>query len=267
MLIFWGCGAHARPGQPVVIDFSQVSEGHMPAGFEALSHGFGLTPETPPSPSRDRTYGEWPNAESRTSVPGNGSLVGSHTVRGDYSPEIDFALGPDQDFLAPLVGPSGEGQLAWNAVPDARGYLGVAMGGSQDTMVIWTSSEVRATSFTLPDYLSHGDISRLLGSGAMMGAQTTSCAIPSEAVQAAPHLMIQLAAYRDETNFAYPPRPTDPRHPWNIQWAVRVRYRSSTGAMLGMTSPDTSNGGQQDQPQRPGLGGLLHGLGGGHFPF
>jgi len=53
-------------------------------------------------------------------------------------------------------------------------------------------------------------------------------------VAAAPQAMVQLAAYGGEANFVYPPRPADPKTPWNQQWQVKVRYRSATSAILGM---------------------------------
>jgi hypothetical protein len=49
MQIYWGCGEHAKPGQPVVIDFAQMSAGKMPAGMEALTRGLGVRPMQPPS--------------------------------------------------------------------------------------------------------------------------------------------------------------------------------------------------------------------------
>ena len=45
--------------------------------------------------------------------------------------------------------------------------------------------------------------------------------------------MLRMMAYGSESNFAYPPRPTDPRAVWEPDWAVRVRVKSSTMAMLG----------------------------------
>ena len=280
MLIFWGCGEHARPGQPIVIDFAQMANGKMPAGMEAMSRGLAITPMQPPSPTRNATYGEWPNEKTRTSVPGNGSLVGDHLIRGTYSPDIRFSLNANQDFLGPLnlvtnaVGASGSGQLGWGAVPGAQAYLATAIGGGEnDTMVLWTSSEVQASAFSLPDYLSNGDIARLTASRALMGPQTTACTIPQEVVKAAPQAMVQLAAYGNETNLSYPARPADPKVAWNIEWTVKVRYKSQTGALLGMDMP--GGGPRSEQRQAPGApktapqtpaeavgGALLRGLGG-----
>lgn len=284
MLIFWGCGEHARPGQPIVIDFAKMADGKMPPGLEAMSRGLNVTPMQPPSPSRNTTYGEWPNEKSRTSVPGNGSLLGEHLIRGTYSPDIRFSLNAAQDFLGPLslttnaIGATGAGQLGWGAVAGAQAYLATAMGGGQDdSMVLWTSSEVQASAFSLPDYLSNGDISRLVASRALMGPQTTACTIPQEVVKVAPQAMVQLAAYGNETNLSYPERPKDPKGAWNIEWAVKVRYKSQTGGLLGMEMPGARRqgqtdprpvmvpGGQETAPPTPAeaIGGaLLRGLGG-----
>lgn len=289
MLIFWGCGERARPGQPLVIDFAQMSAGKMPAGMEAMTRGLNITPMQPPSPTRNTTYGEWPNARTRTTVPGQGSLVGDHLIRGNYSPEIRFALDPGQDFLGALnltrneMNPSGSGQLGWNALPNARAYLATAIGGGDnDTMVMWTSSEVQASAFALPDYLSTGDITRLVASKALLAPTVTSCTIPQEVVKAAPQAMVQLAAYGAETNLSYPPRPSDPKVAWNIDWTVKVRYKAQTGGILGMDMAGAMGGddedeaprrgpagqrGQRPQQQPPSIGGaILRGVLGGRIP-
>ena len=258
MLIFWGCGEHAKPGQPVVIDFSQMTPanlaaGKMPAGLEMLSKGLVMNRMQPPSASRYASYGDWPNAQARTTVPGTGSLVGAHTIHGDYSPEIKFSLNPDQDFLGPLVlttntkTPGGPAQLGWGAVSGAKAYTAMVIGasgagrggggGGDATVVLWSSSEAGGGGFAIPDYLSPGDLARGVETHALMGPETTSCLVPKEVVDAAPQGFLQMAAYGQEANFVYPERPKDPKIAWNRQWEVKVRYRSATSGLLGMTMP------------------------------
>ena len=274
MLIFWGCGEHAKPGQPVVIDFSQMTPanmagGKMPAGFEMLSKGFAMNRMQPPSARRYTSYGEWPNAQARTTVPGTGSLIGGHTIRGDYSPEIKFSLKENQDFLGPLVlttntkTPGGPAQLGWGPVSGARAYAAIVIGasgaggrgggGGDPTVVLWSSSETGGGGFALPDYLSPGDLARGVETRALMGPEITSCAVPKEVVDAAPQGFLQMVAYGQEANFVYPERPKDPKIPWNRQWEVKVRYRSATGGLLGMTMP--SMGGRAAAAGRGGYPG------------
>jgi hypothetical protein len=241
MLIFWGCGEHAPAGQPLVIDFAQATQGQMPAQFATLMHGMAVRPMEPPSPTRNTTYGEWPNQQTQTSVPQNGSLQGDHFVHGNYSPDIKFSLAADQDFLPPFVmtanqvNPSGSANLGWRRVDGARGYFAAMMGAQgQDQVVMWTSSANETLPFALPDYLSNGEIDRLVASHALMDAQATSCTIPMEAVQATGgHGFFTLNAYGGEANLSYPPRPPAPQ-PWNIAWEVKIRYKSTTAGMVGM---------------------------------
>ncbi len=291
LLIFWGCGEHARPGQPVVIDFAKMAAGQVPAGMAAF-RGIDYRPMNPPSVSRNKTYGEWPNEKTRTTVPSQGSLIGAHTIRGNYSPEINFSLEEDQDFLGPLnlttnaKAPGGWANLGWNLVGNAQAYLATAIGGGDgETMVMWTSSETQAAAFAMPDYLTQGDINRLVASKALMGPATRACSVPKEVIDAAPQAMVQLAAYGGEANFVYPPRPADPKITWNQQWAVKVRYRSSTGGLLGMDMNEMMGGGGrssrgaaaapgqqpppgQKPPRAPSAADILRkGILGGGLPF
>jgi hypothetical protein len=249
MMIYWGCGDHARPGQPVVIDFAQASQGQVPPGLAAMASGLGVNPMRPPSPSRSITYGEWPNDRSRERVPPEGSLMGEHVVRGAYTPEIRFNLTAQQDFLPPVrmiqngVTAAGSSMLAWRPVDGADAFLATLMGGgSGDTVVMWTSSEVQASAFAMPDYLSGPDIRRLVASRALMAPSTTSCLIPKEVVDRVQGGLLQLVAYAADANFSYPPRPTNPKTPWKLDWTVKVRYRSATGAMLGMPEMGATGG-------------------------
>ncbi len=274
MLIFWGCGEHAGPGQPLVLDFSKIGpSGQGAAQFAALSRGLGVTPMQPPSPSRNTTYGEWPNERSRSQVPPDGSLQGAHTIKGNYTPDINFTLAADQDFLPPfrltsnVTNPTGSAGLGWRNVDGARGYFATMFGArGENEMVMWTSSQAQASAFALPDYLSDGEISPLVASHVLMAPSQTSCIVPQEAVKAAGTGFFNLVAYGGETNISYPPRPPAPK-PWNIAWTVKVRYRSATSGLLGMTMPQMGDYGdrpQQGQPpkQKPRFPNVFNPLGG-----
>ena len=257
MLIFWGCGEHAGPGQPVVLDFAEMAAGKAAPNMAMLAKGLDVHRMQPPSARRYASYGEWPNAESRATVPPEGSLVGPHTVRGDYSPEIRFSLSPAQDFLGPLTlttnakNPSGSSQLGWAPVSGAQAYAATVIGASgagggrgrgrdadaDPTVVLWSSSETQAAAFALPDYITPGDLAHGVETHTLMGPQTTRCTVPKEVIDAAPQGFLQMVAYGGEANFVYPPRPADPKVAWNRQWEVKVRYRSAIGGLLGVTMP------------------------------
>jgi hypothetical protein len=274
MLIFWGCGEHAAPGQPLVIDFAALGSAQGAERMEGLMRGLAVAPMEPPSPARNATYGEWPNAQSSVAVPADGSLQGDHLIRGTYTPDIRFSLAADQDFLPPFQmtanqrNPSGSASLGWRRVDGAQGYFAAMVGAQgQDQVVMWTSSAVQAPAFGLPEYLSDGEIARLVASHVLLAPDQTQCAIPEEAMRAAGRSgFFTLVAYGGETNITNPPRPPAPQ-PWRIDWQVKVRYRSATSGLVGMDMsqmmgrgrPNSSQPPQQRRPGAgfPGLGGFL----------
>lgn len=276
MLIFWGCGAHAGPGQPVVIDFSKLAQGQMPPHLFSSD----VPREIGPTEANSRTYGEWPNAKSRKSLSERSSLLGAHSVKGNYSPDIQFTL--NQDFMAPLQAssrdaPDGSVPMNWNAVPAATGYYATLFGGQDmgnegvGDVVMWSSAARREFSGGLSNWLAPATVARLIGEHIVMPPTQTNCTVPAEVKQAAGQfMMVQLYAYGPEADFAYPPRPANPKAPWHVQWTAKARYKSTTGLILGMPGMDTmsrdessANDNPRDTREREkqcrphGLGGLL----------
>lgn len=234
MLIYWGCGEHAQG--PIVIDFAKIGAGTPPnMPFIAANPG------RPPSPGRYATAGEWPNAQSAINIPASGSLVGAHAIRSNYSPEIRFSLGPEQDFLGPLQitardpTPAGGVRVSWAAVPFATGYYAWLFGTQNrgETVVVWSSGSSANMMGALTDYLPSSEVRRLIGLGAVMAPDTTSCIVPSEVLKGSTFGMLSMIAYGAETNLEDPPRPRASGAPWNLRWSVKVRRKSATTALLG----------------------------------
>jgi hypothetical protein len=298
ILIFWGCGEHAGKGQPVVIDLSKVAAGQVPPGLfsNALPRDWGPTLEN------SKTFGRWP-AEDGKYVQSNSSLLGAHKVVSTYAPEIDFTL--SHDFMPALSlssnkAASGATLLNWGALPDATGYYISVFGGKQGPggqvgdLVMWSSSATQMFGGALTDWLSPGQVATLVTNRTVLAPATTACTVPVEVGQATPDFrMGTLTAYGPQEDFSYPPRPANPKTPWNLEWTARIRHRSTTtwmeaqgmtmgtansqgfGGGYGRGSQSADDGDQQGQQQQPckpkkkkggfgGLGGALGGvLGGG----
>lgn len=235
MFIYWGCGEKARPGQPVVIDFARVAQGQTPPGIVSRR----VSVPTPPSPARARTYGDWPNARDAKAVPAAASLRGEHQVKGNYLPDIRFALGEGHDFmdrveLAVTRRGSGAAHVAWNAVATATGYFATAFGAEGEDTVFWSSSEVQEMGGMLMDFLPPGEVARLIREKVVLPPSVTECTVPAEVVKRAGGTpLFHFIAYGQEANFAHPPRPQDPRQPWEPLWAVKVRFKSTASTLLG----------------------------------
>jgi hypothetical protein len=249
MLIYWGCGEHARPGQPTVIDFAAMTAGRVPPAFANSA----IKPMVPPSAATSATYGEWPNERSQTRVPAGGSLVGEHVVRGNYSPEIRFSLGAGQDFLAPVAltanaaSASGAIPLVWRPVPGARAWFGAVMGAAQNgDFVMWTSSETQAAMMAF-DYVAEADIARLVQSRVLMPATADRCTVPAEVARAAPQSMLSLIAFGGESKFSQP-RPAAAARGWRPEWTVKLRTKSTHMGLLGMSMPGMED--DEDDPSR-----------------
>ena len=238
MLIYWGCGERARPGQPTVVDFSSMVAGQVPPALRNLP----FTPMMPPSTAAVTTYGEWPNPRSQVRVPAGGSLIGVHTLRSNYSPEIHFTIDASQDFLAPIAltsnraSASGSIPLAWRSAPGARAWFAVTMGAAQNgDFVLWTSSETQAAMMV--DYVPGQDLDRMVQSRVLMPSNADRCVVPAEVARAAPQSMLSLTAFGEESNFSQS-RPATAGSAWRPDWTVKLRRKSSYMGLLGMDMPD-----------------------------
>lgn len=256
LLLFWGCGEHAPKGQPVVIDFSKMAQGQVPPGLYAKP--LNLPDDWTVQASHSTTYGDWPNSRDGKVVPANASLLGAHRVTSTYAPEIQFNL--QQDFLAPLnpttsVLGSQAVALNWNLVPNATGYYAWAMGAKGDgqnqptDMVWWSSSSTQQFGGPLADWIAPSTVARLITAKTVMPPTQSTCTIPAEVKAAAGEmLMTTLYGYGPQADFAYPPRPTDPKIAWRPEWIARVRYRTNAMVLAGMPAMGGAEQGGQSQP-------------------
>jgi len=258
LLLFWGCGEHAPSGQPVVIDFSKIAKGQVPPNLYAAA--VSVPEQWRILPSNSTTYGEWPNARDPKPVPGNSSLIGAHRIASNYAPEISFNL--DTDYLAALqvqssALPSGAYGINWNAITGATGYYAWVMSAKTDgkgeatDMVWWASSATQAFGGPMWEWLSPAAVAKLVSAKTVMPPTQQSCTVPAEVHKAGgDFMMANLFAYGPQRDFAYPPRPDNPKIAWKPDWIARVRYRSNSMTMLGMAMPAMEQG-QQGSAQEP----------------
>ncbi len=235
MLIYWGCGENARAGQPVIVDFAKVAQGQAPAGMTSRR----IAGPQPPSPGRARTYGDWPNQQNAKAVPASASLKGDHQIKGNYTPDIQFALGEGQDFMDRVElssAPRGAGaaHVTWNAPSTATGYFATVFGSDGTDTIFWSSSEVQEMGGMLMDYVPPAEVARLVRDKVVLPPSTTECSVPAEVVKRSGGTpFFNFIAYGPEANFAQPPRPKDPKQPWAPDWAVKVRFKSTASTLLG----------------------------------
>ncbi len=261
LLLFWGCGAHAPAGQPVIIDFSKIAAGQVPPGL--------WTSRVPRvrdvTVSNSVSYADWPRSKGGKQPSSGSSLLGEHRIAGNFSPEIKFTLA--QDYMPPLdastaMQADGSVRTTWNALEPATGYVAWAFGGMGgagrgDTgdMVWWTSSNAREFGGGLWDWLPPATVKSLVTQKIVMPPSQTSCTIPAEVKAASGGFLFgNLNAFGPEADFSFPAKPADPKVTWNIDWTTKVRFRSQTSLLIGEgmegMSGNGSSGSASDNPTK-----------------
>ncbi len=296
---YWGCGASVRPGQPKVATFKLKGNGKTVDPNNPMGAMQGMDFSATGSISKQISVADrdidlkpgwvyWPNRKFGKQVPSGARLAGQHAFSGDGIPaSMQFQVQPDADFM-PKLALRTQGELSdaiglsWPTVTRSRGYhiTGMHMqilGENSYAMTIWSSAEVPGAGQDLHTNLTAGQLDKWLKQKMLLPASATSCTIPkgifggTSRVQGGQESMVpamlNMSAYGPESWITYPPKPADPKQPWNPEWSVRLRARSSATAILGMDFGDMqqmedSEDGQQPK-KKPGMKGLLKGILGG----
>lgn len=251
MLVYWGCGDAVGKGQPKVLDTATMT----PADFAKAFAGRTITRQTPPSPRKGWTYGEWPNRDDQTEIPPEATLTGSNTITSNYTPKISITVDKKRDFMAPVEfeplqkSASGALKLEWKSIPTAVGYFASAIGHNQESeeTIFWSASEVMETGFALQDYLTPGDVSRFIKEKVILDPSKTSCTVPPIFTEKQAG-MLQFIAYGEELNLTYPPKPKDPKKRWDIEWSAKLRVKST--AMMPLLAGEEEQSARKAKPAR-----------------
>lgn len=293
---YWGCGAAVRAGQPKLASI-KVKGGLIDPKKGAAGMG-GVSVESSGSLSRglyvpDRDIDlkpglvYWPNPKHGRQVPAGARLAGGHQITGSGIPaSMSFNVDEAADFMPKLaLRAQGEAAdavaLGWPSVARARAYFitGMRMEMASErsyTLTVWSSAEVPGAGSELHAYLTGGSIDKWLKQKILLPASATSCVVPKGIFTSAAAgeagmvpAMLMMTAYGPEHWITYPPKPADPKQPWNPEWSVRLRAKSTATAMLGLDfgemgmPQDEGDGGKTPPQKRPGMKGLLKGLLGG----
>ncbi|UNK56141.1 hypothetical protein MNQ95_08085 [Pseudoxanthomonas daejeonensis] len=257
---YWGCGSEVRAGQPREVHM-RAKDGKFEMSGDPMQGRYAPDRGIDPDPS----YVLWPNPKTQNRAPANASLVGQHRITGPGVPEsLTFELQQAADFM-PKIALTQSGQLAsgltlgWQPVDRAKAYFLHGLSMQDKTIVIWSSAEVPDAGQGVVDFLTGGQVDRWLKEKVLLPPSTTSCAIPkgifadASTGQASPGIL-SMIAYGPETHITWPPKPADPKQPWDPEWNVRVRTKSTAGALLGMdlSGMEGMDAGDAASPQDPG---------------
>ena len=242
--LYWGCGDTIRPGQPRVIDLATATPADLAQVFQART-----ATQRGVHSAQGRPH--WPNPTDGRGLSNSASLVGAHQFTGNGVPEgFRFNIPAAQDLMPPMqlqqADQGGATALSWAAQPNARAVFvaGMAPRGRNE-IVIWSSSEVPDMGMGLLDYQTNAAVDRWLKEKVLLAPSTTQCTVP-KGVFPGEGAMLRVIAYGNELNVVHPPRPTDPKVPWEQVWAAKVRVKSVGLTMLGMPSMERAPSGQRE---------------------
>jgi len=259
MLIYWGCGTEVRKGQPRVIEMSSKDGKVKASGAMQGRYVPDRTAKVGPG------YVTWPNEKNRQNVSSDASTIGEHVMTGDGIPaSLKFQLENNQDFM-PKIKLRGNGSLDdgivwnWQSIPQARGYFLHAFGQQGDATVFWSSAETADAGQGILDYLPPATVDKWVREKVLLGPEVKNCAMPKGIFEASKGNsqggsggMLRMVAFGPETHFVYPPKPANPKTPWNPEWNVRVRVKSSTIYPIGMdmSGMDEQDDRNEDKPKK-----------------
>ena len=265
ILLYWGCGSAVRAGQPRVIDLARAKPTDYAQAFAGRA-----VPDR--GPRVGPAYALYPNERNQVNLSRDSSVVGEHQVRGDGVPaSMKFTLGTAQDLMPAIdLRTTGKPQdsmgTSWQPVRNARAYYLHAMSQNGDDLVMWSSAETPDTGMGLFDYLPPATIDRWLKERVLLSPETTQCAVPQGIFAGgqggggraeAGGAMLRMIAYGPESHFSHPVRPPKAPNNWQPEWAVRVRAKSQTMAMLGMDMAGMASGRDSaPAPEEKPSGGL-----------
>lgn len=275
ILIYWGCGEAVRAGQPKVINLS-----NNPAVWAGALAGR-MAPERAARVGAQHAL--YPNEKNTVNPKADTSLQGVHQVRGEGVPEsMQFTLAERQDLMPAIQlqqqgDPSQSIRLSWQPVPRAAAYHLHAMGVAGEDMVLWSSADNGDAGLGLFDYLTEGTAEKWVKEKVLLSPETTQCAVPQGIFAGgqggggraeAGGAMLRMIAYGPESHISHPVRPPKAPANWQPEWAVRVRAKSQTMAMLGVDMAGMAGGregapAQEEKPSGglPGAAGnILRGL-------
>ncbi|MBX3118546.1 MAG: hypothetical protein KF784_05745 [Fimbriimonadaceae bacterium] len=205
--IYWGSSKTVKEGQPKVIEWKGITPEQQEAMRQTASQmnvrGGGGSYFYKPN----WTTGYWPTKKQAGNIDKDASLVGKYTLTTNYTGNVEIEAPSNVNFLAPIdiTAPNLENKVdlkksisfKWKSIPNVLGqYASIFSMEGQNTMVIWSSSEV-FTEGLMADmgFLQMAEVRDYVGKTMFMGSDRTSVDVPAGIFQNADFVMMNMVGY------------------------------------------------------------------------
>lgn len=184
---YWGSSDTVKPGQPQVISFDKLTK----AQVEAIQK---QQQKTKTSTSYfykpDWTTGYWPTKKQAGKIARGASLTGKYTLTTSYTGNVSLDVPENVNFLDPisLTSPKLDEEpsltdplvFRWKPIPHLLGAHAMVFGMENDnTLVIWSSSEVPSEKMGNEEYLQMAEVEAMVKSTEMMAGDRTEVHVPA----------------------------------------------------------------------------------------
>jgi len=182
---YWGSSATVKDGQPEVIKFAALSADEKAAMRTQAQKASGSY-----FYKEGWTTGYWPTDKQPGKIDADAALTGGYALTTNYTGNVDIDVPETIKFLDPIqfsspkltakVDLTKAMVFKWKAVPGVLGYHAIISGmKGKNTLITWSSSEVKESSMIDWDYMQMSDVRRLVKDTVMMEPTRTEVTAPA----------------------------------------------------------------------------------------
>jgi hypothetical protein len=200
---YWGSSPTVKPGQPEVIHFGDLSP-EMKAMIRSRAQRRPATSSYFYKP--DWTTGYWPAEGPATPVAPDAAMPGHYALTTTYTGNVEIDVPSEVSFLDPveMTSPDLTQQIPfdqpmafqWKPIPNLLGsYARITGMIGRNTIIIWSSSEIRTDLGISFDYMQMADVKDAVKSTAMMGPDRKDVTVPAGIFQDCDFVSMQMIGY------------------------------------------------------------------------
>lgn len=229
ILRYWGSSATVKDGQPEKFSLKDLTPEQQEKMKEASrsaqkANSYYYKPGW--------TTGYWPGDKQNSAMQADATLQGKYSLTSNYTGNVEIQVPDTVNFLAPikLSSPKFDAALpldkpivfTWDAIPTNLGSCAQIIGmKGKDTIIIWSSSEVRTDPGMAWDYLDMTTVTAHVQARRFMSPDQLTVTVPSGIFQGCDSVFLRMIAYGPGTALdAGQPLP-------------RVQTKTTLTAMLG----------------------------------
>lgn len=201
---YWGSSSTVKEGQPEVFSMKDLTPEEK-ARMESMARDArkaGASYFYKPN----WTTGYWPAGKQLGTVKKDAAMEGTYALTTNYTGNVEIAVPKTVNFLDPIALSSPKFDKAipfdkaitfkWKAIPGVLGYYAQIIGViGQNTLIIWSSSEVRTDPGMAWDYLQMAEVRENVKATKFMAPDRVEVTVPAGIFKDCDFVNFQMIGY------------------------------------------------------------------------